>query len=520
MRSGSTVSNKETKQSSISYEKDDDISWLLENLLASSSSDIQDQPFSILLYRIGKIIYEECYKTDHNENEIQHIEQVFHEWLKSMPYPVVQTTVMDITGAFLTLLANSRTQPQSTKQQLQQLLDALFSICGLFSCSYLACQILNDYSNFTTATEFYFSLHKLYQHVQASNLFSDHPRKNHMLAAMQRIISALLLVKVKNILLQHQLDNEQEQEENIGFLHVLVNLSATDQKGLSLLLQDAIHSKIVITCCSSYDSGSNETTTIRPPVKTLKEGLERVLQKASSTDFFGAGDQYVYILTALLDSNPSDSIENVHYNVKEKRPNGTSQIASYTSKNDTLSSFSRKGSIAKSAVRAKVKINASSNTVELYIDQIKQVMPHFGDGYIELALECYGWDVETVLSKLLDSPREALHPRLQSCDTHMPRWKKQQPQEESLHPDEEAKKTQLRYFKALEDQEELDMYIIERIDGENEYDDDYDDQYDDAVGAGDVSGPATMMDDAYYDHIRRYNTLRRSEENEAKFWVS
>lgn len=501
---------KRLQQESVGYEEKDDVSWLLENLLVSSINDAQNQPFSIFLYRTGMIIYEECYERHNDQESVQHIEQVFHKWLKSLPQPIVEATVLEIIEAFMTLLTNSN-QPQSTKRLFLPLLDALFSVCGLFSSSFLVCEILNDYKNLASATEFYLALHKLYLKLQTTDLIQDHSYKHRVMTAIQRMISALFLVKAQKILMQRQVENEQEQEENACFFHILVELSTGDHDGLSLLLQDAIHSEIVVTCCPSFDC--SETDVSRRPVKTLRQGMEQVQQKLSSTDFFGDSEQYVYLLTALLDSKASDFTEQVQYSMTEKKPNSFGLPRPASTKPDVLPSpLSKKGS--------KIAEKAASSTIDLYIDQIKQIMPNLGDGYIELALECYGWDVETVLSKLLDSSNEALHPRLQSCSANMPRWKKQQQEEDSINPSDEAKKIQLQYFKALEDQQELDAYILQRIDGENEYDDDYDDQYDDVVGAGDVSGPSTIMDDTYFDQIRRYNAVKRSEENDEKFWVS
>jgi hypothetical protein len=417
---------------------------------------------------------------------------------------------LEIIEAFLTLVANS-IQSSSTKMLALQVLDALFSVCGVFSSSFLVCKIVNDYKNLASATEFYIALHKLYLKLQTTDLMQDPPYKHQVMTAIQRLISALFLVKVQKILMQRQVENEQEKEESTCFLHTLVELSTGDQDGLSLLLQDAIHSEIVITCFPAFSySGPGVRT---QPVKTLREGVLKILQKLSYTDFFGDSEHYVYLLTLLLDRQASDFTEQVQYSMMEKKLNSSGLPRTTSTKTDVLSSSLSKKS-------SKITKKATSSTIDLYIDQIKQIMPHLGDGYIELALECYGWDVETVLSKLLDSPNEALHPRLQSCSASMPRWKKQQHEEASINPSEEAKKIQLQHLKALEDQQELDAFILKRIDGENEYDDDYDDQYDDVVGAGDVSGPSTMMDDTYFDQIRRYNAVKRSEENEEKFWVS
>jgi hypothetical protein len=507
-----TASKQKNKlhQASIRYEDKDDVSWLLENLLVSSINNAQNQPFSVFLYRIGMLLYEECYKTKKDEDGVQHIEQVYQKWLESLPQSIIETTVLEIIEAFLTLVTNSIQSP-SPKMLAIHVLDALSSVCGLFSSSFLACKIINDYKNVASATEFYIALHRLYLKLQSTDLMQDHPFKHQVMTAIQRTISALFLVKAQKILLQRQVEDKQEKEENACFLHILVELSTGDQDGLSLLLQDAIHSEIIITCCPDFAySGTGVSTR---PVKTLREGLEKILQKLSSTDFFGDSEQYVYLLTALLDSRASDFTEQVQYSMMEKKLDSFGLPRTMSTKTDVLSSsFFKKGS--------KITKNSASSTIDLYIDQIKQIMPHLGDGYIELALECYGWDLETVLSKLLDSPNEALHPRLQSCSTSMPRWKKQQQEEDSINPSEEAKKIQLQHLKALEDQQELDAYILKKIDGENEYDDDYDDQYDDIVGAGDVSGPSTMMDDTYFDQIRRYNAVKRSEENEEKFWVS
>lgn len=177
-----------------------------------------------------------------------------------------------------------------------------------------------------------------------------------------------------------------------------------------------------------------------------------------------------------------------------------------------------------------------------YIDQIKQIFPDLGEGYIEMALQLYGMNVDETVTRLLDP--SSLHPRLRVIDKKLPRANSKKL---SNLEDEEAKAAQKRYLREMDERAERDAYIAERMnrslnlkprsakrdpDIDSEYDplkietnadddpynDDYDDQYDDMGDQHVDVGPGALSNDVDYDSVRRYNAMVKEEENEGSFW--
>jgi hypothetical protein len=66
--------------------------------------------------------------------------------------------------------------------------------------------------------------------------------------------------------------------------------------------------------------------------------------------------------------------------------------------------------------------------VQQLIDQVKAALPHLGEGYIDLALQCYDNNVDTTIAVLLENEMDtllypdvpsvssSLHPRLRGVD--------------------------------------------------------------------------------------------------------
>jgi len=491
-QAGSVVTMGATRKgkspSKATSKEEENVSWLLETTLSSKKRN-SDIPFSVFMFRIGKILFEEFHGDSAHKNTSE-IKQVFHKWLLSIPATVLKQTFIDVKDSFLTLISTTNFE-KTNRNMVEPLLEAIFSLCGVFSSFSLASDIFIDQNNHSE--EIYLELHALYLNVQKYCSFSNYHQMQQALTAMQMILSHWLLQELQMLELNK---DEQQEERTSRFLQLLAHLSGTTgESDGSILIYDAIHSKQI------RNNNCHEAISSSSQPKTLKEGLERLIQRCSSSSC--VDEQFVYVLSALLNddsSYPAEIPAREKESISSQKPHTKGQASGRT----------------KSSNRNNTKTEA---TKEFYIDQIKQIMPHFGEGYIELALECYGWNVDTVLSKLLDDNKTTLHPRLQACNVNLPRWNQQEEASLVISGDEEMKKIQLRYVKAIEDQEEKDAYILERIGGEvcdDGYNDGYDDQYDDIVGAGDVSGPSSMIDD--YDVIRRYNTLRRSDEIHEKFW--
>ena len=59
---------------------------------------------------------------------------------------------------------------------------------------------------------------------------------------------------------------------------------------------------------------------------------------------------------------------------------------------------------------------------ELQIDKVRSILPELGEGYVELAIACYG-GVEGAVEALMEFDERDLHPRLRGVDRGLPRRK-------------------------------------------------------------------------------------------------
>ncbi|KAG7339923.1 CUE domain containing protein [Nitzschia inconspicua] len=209
------------------------------------------------------------------------------------------------------------------------------------------------------------------------------------------------------------------------------------------------------------------------------------------------------------------------------------------------------------------------------IQQVKQILPHLGEGFIEAALSLYQADVQTTVSVLLSSSSE--YPSaLRVLDPSLPRRRRDHDDLEEGNNDEmERSKEARRIVKervAIEEQQEMAKYkalvyvtqqqqqdqqqqdqqqhpssssffddFNDNIDydrsKDDEYNDDYDDQYDEVdIRLGGVDDGFTM-DKAWdddgdytitsttamkkvdeYQQVKLYNQLVRQDEAEDIFW--
>ncbi|GMI23981.1 hypothetical protein TrCOL_g12865 [Triparma columacea] len=146
---------------------------------------------------------------------------------------------------------------------------------------------------------------------------------------------------------------------------------------------------------------------------------------------------------------------------------------------------------------------------ELRIAKVKSVLPDLGEGYIELAIACYG-GVEGAVEALMEFDQKDLHPRLRGVDRALPRRKiRDKGAYDAGMIDEKSKEAAKVRLAELAKEEEVKARVMEMA----EYDDDYDDQYDhiDGFGVGD-SGGMTQ------EEVREFNRVRRAEESEDSFW--
>lgn len=146
------------------------------------------------------------------------------------------------------------------------------------------------------------------------------------------------------------------------------------------------------------------------------------------------------------------------------------------------------------------------------IEQIHQVFPHLGQGFIEAVVSHFKGDVERSLSALVDE-NEQLPSHLKMMDRNLPRRHrvddtKRQEEEERL-----AKEVTKQAIRDSIRQEEEKAQALDRFLVADEYDDDYDDQYDEIDGrVADVG----LYDN--YEDVKIYNQTVRDMEKEQSFW--
>lgn len=198
----------------------------------------------------------------------------------------------------------------------------------------------------------------------------------------------------------------------------------------------------------------------------------------------------------------------------------------------------------KAAAKLPLAQTSAADELERRIQQVRSILPHLGEGFVETALSMYQGDVETTVSTLLNDPSQ--YPTaLRILDPKLPRRKKERSAEEAAESAVARRLVKERV--ALQEREERERYVAllhvtageggpghdggvggEREDagvaslfggsGRNEYDDDYDDQYDEVdVKLGNID--SGFSDNNYtFEQVKMYNQIVREDEAEDSFW--
>ena len=180
--------------------------------------------------------------------------------------------------------------------------------------------------------------------------------------------------------------------------------------------------------------------------------------------------------------------------------------------------------------------NASpTSELDRRIQQVKQILPHLGEGFIEAALSLHQADVETTVATLLNDPSQ--YPSaLRILDPNLPRRKKEHNLQDDAADAEQARQI-VKERVALEEQREQQryqalMYVTsQQTDSEerekakvhhnfkDEYNDDYDDQYDEVdIRLGGADDGFTGDRDMDFEQVKMYNQLVRDDQKEDSFW--
>ena len=155
------------------------------------------------------------------------------------------------------------------------------------------------------------------------------------------------------------------------------------------------------------------------------------------------------------------------------------------------------------------------------IQQVKTLLPQFGNGYIEVALSCFQGNVDQTVAALLDESR-TLPPTLLALDPTLPgRFRETPNQYEPIS--DEAKEIAKERIRHMQQQEEEEAYLLSVMgnittttSSNNEYDDDYDDQYDDFDGGAGIGDNGGL--DVDWETIKKYNKVARENERDESFW--
>jgi hypothetical protein len=150
------------------------------------------------------------------------------------------------------------------------------------------------------------------------------------------------------------------------------------------------------------------------------------------------------------------------------------------------------------------------------IDQVRQILPDLGEGFVEAALSYCRGSVEQTVAALLQEEEE-WPPQLRVLDRSLPR-RHDRDAHVNKEEEEEARRLTQAALRAEDRQQEEDAHLMDlamRAGAHDEYNDDYDDQYDDMEGVG---GADSGLYDRDFAAIKTYNRFLKQVESEQQFW--
>jgi hypothetical protein len=158
------------------------------------------------------------------------------------------------------------------------------------------------------------------------------------------------------------------------------------------------------------------------------------------------------------------------------------------------------------------KETSSQEELQRRIDQVRDVLPDLGEGFVETALACYEGNIERTIQALLDDAT-LLPGSLQYVDRDLPRRRLQDDKRRDALEQAEANAATKVALAAVERRNQPEALALTRVMVADEYADDYDDQYDNEHT---YIADAGLYDN--YDNIRTYNQALKQVEQEQSFW--
>uniref|UniRef100_A0A7S2EMS8 CUE domain-containing protein n=1 Tax=Ditylum brightwellii TaxID=49249 RepID=A0A7S2EMS8_9STRA len=431
------------------------------------------QPTPMMLYQTGFILYN-TQKQLRNANKEK--KKQYHTFLQSYRDMITSLSPLYIKNIICNELNVAFCSVVKGNNDVA-LFPAMKSMCGIYTNSSLLCQIGFDSNVCLAIISFY-----------DDYFIKKKQEDEEMKECLFQTLSCFLLHGL--IYAQHS----QREEEDDNGLHAVMEVIQTLTIGDSnYCIGDLIQWQTIYKEHHHDDVDTKITT----------------LQKAVKHVFVDPTDQREYLLL-MLDSCPNSL---------------TANAILTQSSSSTITTKKKKNQGKKQNKTAK---DTARSTLQLRINQIRDVLPDLGEGFVEIALAIYDHDVNRTLTSLMDP--NALHPRLRALDPTLPARKKDDEIKEA--EEMEARRIQKAHLKEMEGQMEQQSYMLEQTAlafgggddeeagaGVDEYNDDYDDQYDgQEQDGGDIGNADGGMYDVDLDAIRAYNKATLEAEREASFW--
>lgn len=442
------------------------------------------------LYRIGGVLAH-LDSSDIQNQEIASVRDAYQQLALSLPrsyfgrcFNLIQKAMQTLTNRVAS--ATTSAVSSTSNKDIEALFEAVQSLAGLLAHSPRACQI-------AYSTELVSTLASI--HDQTLRLASLSPPSEELQKSQRAILRCLSNLFVDGWLSTalEESDKTQGQQEPIEqqVMHALQAMEEQSTDTLSHLLEWQ----------EQWES----------PKRQFEHSLR---EKYNSIN--GAGSE--------RDSTQLDYVIQMLETAREDRQRqqqvSVDQPKSSQQKNNTASIPSKPVSAA--------------DELDRRIDQVQQVLPDLGAGFIEAALSYYRGDIETTVSMLLAGGESDLPPALRVIDRKLPRRQKQSNRSKddaasaaeakqivkdrvALEQQHEEEKYKALLYVSQEDkqqQNQSDLVAAAVTHAEMMYDDDYDDQYDD------VDGGLGGADSGWYDFekVKLYNQAIKDEEADQLYW--
>lgn len=286
---------------------------------------------------------------------------------------------------------------------------------------------------------------------------------------------------------------------------LLATLSSLLLDGLFLLKSTTMEEEI-LEAIQAMEEQSTDCLGDLQEWQSNKEPFRRTLESQVRKSLVENNEQQAYILKMLASARETKNASQL-FSPPSIRP--TQQQAAPSKKNASSSTTT---------------VVSPSDELERRIHQVQQILPDFGQGFLEAALSLHQGSVEATVATLL-LPASEYPTALRALDTKLPRRHKERSAEEVVEASQarqltkerlalEAKEEEARYqalvYMADKEQQQQQQNVVQH----SEYDDDYDDQYDE------LDVKLGGADDGQYDfeQVKLYNQLVRTEEKEDSFW--